>query len=108
MDESGTESAECYRKEASAGAIRSLANARGLQFECARVLHYELLVPVLLYGSETMKWREKKRSRIKHVQTENLRGLLGIRRMDRVLNVWIRELHLVTKGVNEMIDELVL
>ena len=32
---------------------------------------------------------------------DNLRGLLGIRRMDRVLNALIRELCGVTKGVDE-------
>ena len=37
-----------------AGAMISLVNARGLQLECVRVLHEGLLVPVLLYGSETM------------------------------------------------------
>ena len=39
---------------------------------------------------------------------DNLRGLLGIKRMDRVLNAWIRELCRVTKGVDERIDEGVL
>ena len=34
---------------------------------------------VLLYGSERMIWREKERSRIKVVEMDNLRGLLGIR-----------------------------
>ena len=43
-------------------------------------------MPVLMYGSE------KERSRVKAVQTGNLRGLLGIRIMDRVPNAWIREL----------------
>ena len=33
------------------GTMRSLVNARGLQLECARVLHEVLLVPILLYGS---------------------------------------------------------
>ena len=33
-----------------------------------------------------MLWKEKERSRIKAVQMNNLRGLLGIRRMDRVPN----------------------
>ena len=37
-----------------AGAIRPLDNARDLQLECARVLHQTLLMPVLMYGSETM------------------------------------------------------
>ena len=39
-----------------AGSIRSLVKARDLQLECVRVLHEVLLVPVLMYGSETMLW----------------------------------------------------
>ena len=69
-----------------AGTLRPLVNSRSLQLECAKVLHEALLVPVTLYGSETMIWREKGRSRISSVQMKNLRGLLGIRRTYRVLN----------------------
>ena len=39
---------------------------------------------------------------------DNLRGLLGFRRMDRVPNAWIRELCRVKKGLDERIDECVL
>ena len=39
---------------------------------------------------------------------DNLRGLLGIRRLDKVLNARIRELCRVTKEVDERIDEGVL
>ena len=39
---------------------------------------------------------------------DNLRGLLGVRKTDRVPNVRIRELCGVTKGLNEGIDEGVL
>ena len=45
-----------------AGTIRSLVNARDLQLASARVLHETLLVPVLMYGSKTMLWREKEKS----------------------------------------------
>ena len=87
LDESGTDEADCSRKVACgikvAGYIRSLVNARSLQPDCARVLHKPLLEYVHMYGSETMIWREKERSRIRAVQTNNLRGLLGIRRMDK-------------------------
>ena len=59
----GTDGAECSRMVVSwrrvEGAIRSLVNARDLQFQCARILHETLLVPVLMYGSETMLWKEK-------------------------------------------------
>ena len=65
-----------------AGVIRSLVSDRDLQIECARVLHETLLVPVLNYASETVLRKEEERSRIKAVQMDNLRGLLGIRRMD--------------------------
>ena len=50
------------------------------------VLHETLLVPVFMYGSEIMLWKEKERSRIRDVQMENLRGSLSIRRMDKVPN----------------------
>ena len=39
---------------------------------------------------------------------DNLRGVLGIRRMDRVLNAQIRELYRVMKKVDERIDDGVL
>ena len=36
---------------------------------------------------------------------DNLRGLLGIRRMDRVLNARMKDLHGVEKDLDERIDE---
>ena len=58
MDESGGDREECGRKVETgsrvAGAIRSLVNARDLQLEYARILHEKFLVPVIIYGSETM------------------------------------------------------
>ena len=51
MDESDTCEVECRRKVVRgrrvAGATRSLANARGLQLECAGVLYERLLLPVI-------------------------------------------------------------
>ena len=88
-----------------AGAIRSLVNGRSLQVEWVRVLHESLLVPVLTYDKETMICREKERSRIRAVQMDSLRGLLGIRRINKVPNAWIRQMCGVTKGVDEKIDE---
>ena len=84
-----------------AGIIRSLVNARGVQLECARMLYEGLLILVLLYVIETIIWREEERSRIRTMQMDNLRGFLGIRRMDRVL---IRELF----GVDERVEESIL
>ena len=72
------------------------------------VFHETLLVPVLTYGGETMLWKEKERSKIWTVHVDNLRGFLGIRRMDKVQNARIREFWKVKKGLHERIDEGVL
>ena len=48
------------------------------------MLDEELLMPLLLYGSEKMIWREKERSTIRAGQIDSLRSFLGIRRMDHV------------------------
>ena len=42
------------------------------------------------------------------LQMDNLRGLLGIRRMGKVLNAWIRQLCRGMKGVDKKNDEGVL
>ena len=51
---------------------------------------------------------EKERSRINAIQMDNHRGLLGIRRRNRMPNAWKRELSRVMKGVDKRIDEGVL
>ena len=95
FDESDTDGTECSRKVASgrtiAGAIRSLVNVKDLHLECPSVLHETFLVLVLMYGNETMLWKEEI-SRIRALQMDNLRGLLGIRSVDRVPNARIRDL----------------
>ena len=50
----------------------------------------------------------EKRSRIRTLQMDDIRGLLDIRRMNKVPNEQIRQLCGVTKGVDEKIDEGVL
>ena len=86
LDESGTDEAEYSRKAASgmsvSGVNRSLVNGRGLQLECARVLHKILLVPFLMYGSETMIWKKEEGYRVRAVQTDKIRSSLNNRRMD--------------------------
>ena len=58
-----------------------------------------------MYGTETILWKKEERYRVRAVQMDNLRGLLGIMRMDRVPNARIRELCGVKKGLDERIDE---
>ena len=89
----------CRRKVANrrrvSGAIRTLVNDRGLQFECARILHETFLVPVLMYDGETMIWKEKEK-------------FMSLWRMDRVPNARIMEFCGVMKEFDERGDEGVL
>ena len=65
-------------------------------------------MPVLMYVSKTMIWKEKERFMIRAVQMNKIRVLLGTRRMDRVPNARIREFCGVAKEVDERIEEGVL
>ena len=68
LDESGTDGAECSKKVASgrrvAGLIRSLVNARDFWIECSRALHKTFLVPILMYSSEVMLWKDRIAKRV--------------------------------------------
>src|SRR5678815_4983448 len=112
LDEKGTYDAECSREVVNgrmvAGAIKSLVNVKGLSLECARALHEGMLLPVLLYSSETMVWNKKYRSKVQCVQMDNLRDMLGVKRINKMRNELIRELCGVKKGVHERINESML
>ena len=97
---------ECSRNVASgrkvAGAIRFLVDATdrtlSVLYSCMKHCLYMFLC---------MLWKEKERVRIRVIQMDNLRGLLGIRGMDRVPHARIRMCG-VMKGIDERIDEGVL
>ena len=112
LNKKGTDDAKCCRKVSNgrkvAGAIKSLVNAKSLSLECTRVLHESLLLPVLMYGSEAMVWNPKYRSKVQAVQMDNLRGILGGKRIDKMRNEHIRELCGVKKGVTERVNEYIL
>ena len=112
IEKKGKDDVECSRKVSNgrrvAGAIKSLVNAKNLSLKCTRRLHESMLVPVLMYGSEVTVWCEKNRSRIQAVQMDNLRGVLGVRKTDKMRNEYIREMCGVVKGVIERINESIL
>ena len=61
-----------------------------------------------MYSTETITWTKRNPFRIRAQQIAKLRGFLGIRRMDKVPNAWIRKLCRVAKGVDERPNEGVL
>ena len=61
------------------------------------VLHETLLVPAVMYGSETYGRRRRDLGLGLYRWTTS--GMLGIRKMDRVPNALVRELCIVIKGL---------
>lgn len=57
VGQKGMDVANYFRKVA--GANKSLVNAKGLNLEYATVLHESMLLPVLMYVSETMVYNAK-------------------------------------------------
>ena len=56
---------------------------------CANMLYEYLFVLIVMYGSETLIWRKKDRSRINDVQMDNLSHLLGIMKIHRIPKAWV-------------------
>ena len=49
-----------------------------------RALHEGIAVPVLIFRGETMVWKKKDKSIIGVIEVDNLRSLLGVKRIDRI------------------------
>ena len=80
----------CVLDESDTDGSDSMVNVRGLQFQCARHCYgiMELSVLVFLYGSQTMKWRDK------GYTGGHPHRVMGMTRMDSVLEkrvVWSDE-----------------
>src|SRR5678815_335511 len=58
-----------------------------------------------MYSSESMVWNKRYRSKVQCVQMDNLRSVLGVRRIDKMRNERIGELCGAKKRVNERINE---
>ena len=66
LGESGTDGQIVVRRRRVGGGFQV---PLGLRF-----LHETLLIPILMYSSETMLWKQKERSIIRAVQMDNLRA----------------------------------
>ena len=53
---------------------------------------------VIVYVSETVIWNEKEEYKIRPVQMDTFRYLLGIKKIDKVPNTWIRKVCSDEKG----------
>ncbi|KAI5642761.1 hypothetical protein NE865_05287 [Phthorimaea operculella] len=70
------------------GALHAFMNSQKVS---NKAVHRGVLVPTLMYGSESWVWQKKHESRINAVEMRALRSMIGVKLSDRIRNSVIRE-----------------
>ena len=73
------------------GALHDFMNSRNVSKMARLAVHRGVLVPTLMYGSESWVWQKRHESRINAVEMRALRSMCGVTLKDRVRNSVIRE-----------------
>jgi Reverse transcriptase (RNA-dependent DNA polymerase)/Endonuclease-reverse transcriptase len=81
------------------GAMAGLARSEVLSTKAKLAVYNSVLVPTMLYGSESWVCQEKHRSKVNAVGMSFLRSMCGKTRMDKVRNDWVMN----ECGVKEML-----
>jgi hypothetical protein len=66
-------------------------NSRMVSKKAQLAVHNGVLLPTLMYGSESWVWQKKHTSRVNAVEMRALRSVIGVKLSDRVWNDVIRE-----------------
>ncbi|KAM3959351.1 LOW QUALITY PROTEIN: uncharacterized protein ACR2FA_006652 [Aphomia sociella] len=75
-------------------------------FKKARLaVHNSVLIPTLMYGSESWVWQKRHESRINAVEIHSLRSMSGIKLSDRVRNNVIRDVSGLKEGLVTRIEK---
>ena len=88
------------------GAQKIELNNRGLGIKANKCLYERVIVPTALYGAEAWGMRSAERRKVNVLEMKCLRSLVGVSRMDRVMNEEMHrragiERELVSKQIRE-------
>merc|ERR1711915_562951 len=68
------------------GAVKKVMKNRGLGMDVKRVLYEKVIVPTVMYGSESWGMKETERQKLNVFEMKCLRSMAGVSRLDRVRN----------------------
>ena len=74
------------------GALRPIMKSRSVSIPAKKLMHQAILLPTLMYGSESWTWLKKDECGINAVEMRSLRRMCGRTLRDRVRNTEIREM----------------
>ena len=73
------------------GAMKRMWKSRSLNVEVKRELYERIVVPTVMYGSESWGIKVEERDKLDVAEMKCLRSMCGVTRMDRVRNEVVRE-----------------
>jgi hypothetical protein len=73
------------------GALHAFMGSRVVSIKAQLAVHNGVLLPTLIYGSESQVWQKKHTSRVNAVEMRALRSLIGVKLSDRVRNEVLKE-----------------
>ena len=72
------------------GALKGVMNNRGLGMNVKKVLYEKVVVPTVMYGSESCDMKVIERQKLNVFEMKCLRSMTGVSRLDRVRNEVVR------------------
>ncbi|GBP73886.1 hypothetical protein EVAR_82715_1 [Eumeta japonica] len=76
------------------GALLAIINSKSVSRQGRLSIHNGVLIPTLMYGSESWVWQTNNESRINAVEMRSLRSMCGVSRKDICRNSDVRERNL--------------
>ncbi|GBP31200.1 Piezo-type mechanosensitive ion channel component [Eumeta japonica] len=73
------------------GALLAIMNSKSISRQARLAIHTGVLIPMLMYGSESWVWQKKNESRINAVELRSLHTIYGVSRKDRCRNNDVKE-----------------
>ena len=89
----GVEADVCHRVNERCkvlGALKGVVKNRGLGMNAKKVLYVEVVVPTVMYGSESWGMKVTERQILNVFEMKCLRSMTGVSRLDRVRNEVVR------------------
>ena len=90
------------------GAMKRMWSGRSVTVRVKRELYERVVVPTVMYGSESWGMRVEERDKLDVAEMKCLRSMCGVTRMDRVRNEVVRERVGVPERLSKRIDRKVL
>jgi len=90
------------------GAMKKMWKSRSLSVDLKRELYERIVVPTVMYGSESWGMKVEERGKLDVAEMKCLRSMCGVTRMDRVRNEVVRERVGVPEKLSGRVDRKVL